>query len=372
MGLGESFEIAACDQDLEARQHPSRLRFSDGSELSLAALLDQQAEELLGSDFVRRFGASLPLLPKTLNVRELLSVQGHPEGNTEVYVVIEAEPGASIRLGFREDMDAGELKQELIEGQKKQKAVLALMGAGQDPDELQLIVAPWLSRRDNGIDEIASSLSSVGQSLDEVLRLLKSLKRLYWRVLDSMNAIPVCAGQVIYNANPARIVAATGRPASAEVHALGNPEGKELLALEIRRPGPTYRAWDNVRFPVREVDVDAAIDALNLIGTRPSEFLVDPLPVAGRTGVFRSVDSVAFRVEHLRPSASTPVAVPAESFHCLHVIRGSASFLSEEGASIGDLAQGESAVVPVGVGAYQVESLLDETEIVKVSVPLDA
>ena len=45
----------------------------------------------------------------------------------------------------------------------------------------------------------------------------------------------------------------------AEVHALGNPEGREILALEIRRPGPTFRAWDNVRFPVRDVDVDAAL-----------------------------------------------------------------------------------------------------------------
>ena len=39
LGLGESFELSAWDDDAEARAHPSRLRFSDGSEVSLPELL---------------------------------------------------------------------------------------------------------------------------------------------------------------------------------------------------------------------------------------------------------------------------------------------------------------------------------------------
>ena len=372
MGLGEAFEIAAYDGDSEARQYPSRLRFADGSEVSLARLLDRRAEGLLGSEFLERFGACVPLLPKTLNVKELLSVQGHPEGNTEVYIIIEAEPGATIRLGFREDMDPELFKNELIEGRRQQEIVLSLLGEAQDPGEFQVLVAPWLARRDVGVEEIASSLHSADQQWDEISRLLNTLKRLYWRVLDSMNAIPVSAGQVIYNANPARIVAATGRGPSAEVHALGNPEGKEILALEIRRPGPTFRAWDNVRFPIREVDVHAAIDALNLSGTKADEYLVVPTPVAGCTGVLCSVDSASFRVEHLRPKPSSPVDVPAEPPHCLLAIRGRARFLNREGLTIGDLDRGESAVVPIGVSAYRVECADADTEIIKVSLPVSA
>ena len=372
MGLGEAFEIAAYDGDSEARQFPSRLRFDDESEITLSRLLAGCAEEVLGSEFAERFGPCVPLLPKILNIKELLSVQGHPEGHTEAYILIEAEPGATIRLGFREDMDPERFKRELHEGRRQQQTLLSLLGEAQDPGELQALVAPWLARRDAGIEEIASSLPGADPHRDEISRLLEALKSLYWRVLDSMHAIPVSAGQVIYNANPARIVAETGRSPSAEVHALGNPEGKEILLLEIRRPGPTFRAWDNVRFPIRDVDVDAAIDALNLIGTDADDYLVVPTPVAGRTGVLCSVDTASFRIEHLRPQPSSPVEVPAEPPHCLHAIHGRARFLTTEGLPIGDLDRGESAIVPIGVGAYRVECALADTEVIKVSLPVSA
>ncbi len=372
MGLGEAFEIAADDGDAEARQYPSRLRFADGSEVSLAKLLGRYAEGLLGSEFTERFGPCIPLLPKTLNIKELLSIQGHPEGNTEAYIIIKAEPGATIRLGFCETMNPGLFKKELIEGRRQQATVLSLLGEAQDPGELQVLVAPWLARRDAGVEEMVSALRRAGPHRAEISRLLAALKRLYWRVLDSMNAIPVSAGQVIYNANPARIVAATGRSPSAEVHALGNPEGKEILALEIRRPGPTFRAWDNVRFPIRDVDVTAAIDALNMEGTKVDDYLVVATPVAGRTGVLCSVDSVSFRIEHLHPKPASPVDVPAEPPHSLHAIHGQARFLTKGGLPIGDLDRGESAVVPIGVGAYRVECAVADTEIIKVSLPVTA
>jgi hypothetical protein len=102
-----------------------------------------------------------------------------------------------------------------------------------------------------------------------VLTCLTALRTAYWDTLERLNAIPVAAGQVIYNATPARLTAVSGQPASAEVHALGSPEGRAVLALEIRRPGPTFRAWDNVRFPLRNLDIDAALAALNLQATSP-------------------------------------------------------------------------------------------------------
>ena len=40
--------------------------------------------------------------------------------------------------------------------------------------------------------------------------------------------------------------------------------------------------------------------------------------------------------------------------------------------SLGDLEQGESALVPVAVGSYRVESLAPDTEVLKVSLPVNA
>ena len=372
-GLGEAFELAADDSDAEARAHPSRIRCADGSELSLPELLARHADALLGSDFVRRYGARLPLLPKTLDVAELLSVQGHPPGNTEIYVIIDAEPGATIRLGFNRDIDAAAFAERLTQGRREQQALLALCRTDVDTHALQRTIAPWLAQRAVPAATLESALAPLLEPnvrFAEVARILTVLHDVYWEVLDSMNEIPVAAGQVIHNANPPRIVAASGRPVSAEVHALGNPQGRELLALEIRRPGPTLRAWDNVRFPLREIDVRAALGALNLRRTEPHELIAARSAVPNRPGVSVSVDSEYFRLEHLEPDLKRGVDVPAEPPHTLHAIAGRALLRSvATGAVLAELNRGESALVPLGVGAYRVSAAVPATHIVKVTFP---
>jgi hypothetical protein len=188
-------------------------------------------------------------------------------------------------------------------------------------------------------------------------------------VLDAMNEIAVTPGQVIYNATPARLLPAVGGIASAEVHALGNPEGREILALEVRRPGPTFRAWDNVRFPPRQVDVEAALAALNLKATAPEEFFCHKRAVPDRAGAFVSVDCEHFRVEHLLPDRDQAVAVPAGAGpHSLHCLTGSVALTGMDGGALGSLAQGESALVPIGIGGYQVESQAP-AELIRVTLP---
>jgi hypothetical protein len=198
--------------------------------------------------------------------------------------------------------------------------------------------------------------------------VLGSLRDLYWEVLDLMNEIPVAAGQVIHNATPQRIARAAGTPPSAEVHALGNPEGHEILALEIRRPGPTFRAWDHVRFPIRGVDIRAAIAALNLHRTEAEEFAAAIVPIGGRPGVSRSVEGEHFRLEHLTPTALTSVEVPAAAPHSLHAIDGAVSVYCTDGALAGRMVRGESALVPAGVGAYRVAADTSAAALVKVDL----
>jgi mannose-6-phosphate isomerase class I len=371
--IGESFEIAAADDDPEAREHPSAIPLPDGSEVSLPELLEQHAETLFGVDFAARYGRAFPLLPKFLDVAELLSVQGHPEGNTEVYVIVAADDGATIRLGFAADVDGAALEAELSAGRADQQRLLSLFAARATPDMLQRVLKPWLATPGGAagdLEAVLQPLLKAPKQWAEAARVLAALHALYWSVLERMNVIPVAAGQVIYNATPMRITALTGGIPSAEVHALGNPEGRELLALEIRRPGPTFRAWDNVRFPLRDIDIASAIGALNLQRTAPEEFMIEPRPVPGRAGVSVSIDCEHFRLEHLEPTAFAAVTVPAEPPHCLHVLEGEVSVYATDGVLVGHLTRGDSALVPVGVGAYRVITEQPKANVVKVNVPV--
>lgn len=369
--VGEAFEIAAFDTDREAARYPSRLRFDDGSELTLPELLARHGEVILGRSFVARHGACFPLLPKTLDIRELLSVQAHSPGDTELYVIIDAEPGATIRLGFSADVDGGKLSDELALGLRRQRELLESLTPQTDQHRLQAVLKAWFADRGAGMAGVEADLYPLlgdGDPWPPVADLLGELKGLFWRVLDLLNTIPVAAGQIIHNATPRRLLAGSSRLPSAEVHALGNPERREILALEVRRPGPTFRAWDNVRFPVREVDVDTAIAALNLRRTSAADFVVEPRAVPGRTGVYCSVDSPVFRVEHLRPHAQASVAVPAEAPHSLHVLAGDVAVVGADGHLLGNLARGDSALVPIGVGGYAVHTDTS-ADIVKASLP---
>jgi mannose-6-phosphate isomerase class I len=369
---GEAFELCAFAEDEEARTHPSIIRLADGSEVDLPALLTAAGVAILGEDFVATHGCRLPLLPKTLDVGELLSVQAHPEGFTEAYIIIEAAEGATIRLGFKRDVDPVDLGQRLKGGRQLQQSLLDCLRDGVDLEVLQTTLASNFARRAvlaNAVLPAFESLLRTGANR-KIVETLRALKELYWEVLDMLNEISVTPGQVIYNANPEAVSAATGRPRSAEVHALGNPQGKEILALEIRRPAPTFRAWDHVRFPLRPIDVDRTLDALNLRATRPADFIVTPQQLAGCPGVFRSVQSEWFVVDHLRPRPEAEVRLPAETpMHTLHAVRGTVELRTSDDRTLASLTRGQSALIPVTIGSYRLTTAGGDAEVVMVTIP---
>jgi mannose-6-phosphate isomerase class I len=370
MRIGECFEIAADDRDAEARRYPSRIRFRDGSAATLPALLEAHAGTLLGARWVARHGKHWPLLPKTLDVVELLSVQAHPPGNTEVYLILAAEPGATLRLGFNQDVDRKSFGARVAAGRRDQQRLKDLCAGAFGDDELQNELKPWLADRAAAPVALETRLRPrLDKRWRDVANVLRALHSAYWDVLDLMNEIPVAPGQVIYNATPERIATARGIPRSAEIHTLGNTHALEIVALEIRKPGTTYRAWDNVRFPLRDVDAAAAIAALNLERTQPDEFVVARTPVPGRPGVAVSVDSAEYRLEHLTPTTTASCDVPAAEPHNLHLLAGAVSVYATDGALVGRLASGDSALVPIGVGAYRVVADAEPAEVLRVSVP---
>lgn len=83
---------------------------------TLAAELDQHPETWLGSRHVARHGSEPGLLVKLLDAAERLPVHAHPDrhfahahlhsphGKTEAWLVLDADPGAMVWLGFREDV----------------------------------------------------------------------------------------------------------------------------------------------------------------------------------------------------------------------------------------------------------------------------
>jgi len=62
----------------------------------------------------------LPLLIKFLFTTEPLSVQVHPEGKTEMWHILAAEPGAKIAAGFREPITEKQLRESALSGEIEQ------------------------------------------------------------------------------------------------------------------------------------------------------------------------------------------------------------------------------------------------------------
>jgi len=91
----------------------------DGSLLAEAVAADPEA--WLGADHVARYGSDTGLLVKLLDAGQRLPVHVHPDrsfaaehlasphGKTEAWIVLEAQPGAAVHLGFNRDVGADEL-----------------------------------------------------------------------------------------------------------------------------------------------------------------------------------------------------------------------------------------------------------------------
>ncbi len=118
---GETWEISGVKSDVSV---------VDGGALSgesLADLLVQYKDELVGKKVYERFGNEFPLLVKFIDANDDLSIQVHPNdelakkrhnsfGKTEMWYVIEADPGSSLISGFNKDVDQDEYVEKLNSG----------------------------------------------------------------------------------------------------------------------------------------------------------------------------------------------------------------------------------------------------------------
>ena len=107
--VGESWELSGVDG------HESVVDGGPDDGLTLSQLIERHGAELVGERVYRKHGNKFPLLVKLIDARRDLSVQVHPDdemaqrvhgcsGKTEMWYVIDHEPGAQIMSGFSRDI----------------------------------------------------------------------------------------------------------------------------------------------------------------------------------------------------------------------------------------------------------------------------
>ena len=122
-----SYDGEVCAEAWELSCHPdgpSVITNGEYEGLTLQEYIDQNGWEVLGSH-CRRF-RDFPILTKFIDARDNLSIQVHPGngfalqnegqyGKTEMWYVLDAEPGAFLYYGFRQEVSREELARRIQE-----------------------------------------------------------------------------------------------------------------------------------------------------------------------------------------------------------------------------------------------------------------
>lgn len=93
----------------------------------LTDFIDSDPVKILGSAVAKEYGNKLPLLVKIIDARKDLSIQVHPNdemaqrvhgkmGKSEMWYVLDAEPGAYLYAGFKQAISPEEYRQRVADG----------------------------------------------------------------------------------------------------------------------------------------------------------------------------------------------------------------------------------------------------------------
>ena len=119
--IGESWEVSAVE-DRESVVSNGELKGS-----KLTELVRQFGSELLGKAVARNYDGKFPLLIKFIDAQENLSIQVHPDdalaqqrhqslGKTEMWYVMDAQPGAYLYSGFNQPISKYEYHKRIEDG----------------------------------------------------------------------------------------------------------------------------------------------------------------------------------------------------------------------------------------------------------------
>ncbi|UII76589.1 class I mannose-6-phosphate isomerase [Flagellimonas sp. HMM57] len=115
---GESWELSGVDGDI------SEVANGDLKGTPLKRLIEQNGKDLLGKPVVSRFGNNFPILIKFIDAKQDLSIQLHPNdelakerhnsfGKTEMWYVMDADPGSQLIVGFNRNVEKDEYVKSL-------------------------------------------------------------------------------------------------------------------------------------------------------------------------------------------------------------------------------------------------------------------
>ncbi|MBX7080475.1 MAG: hypothetical protein K1X88_14855 [Nannocystaceae bacterium] len=341
--IGESFELAAAPWDDEAATHASVVALPDGGALPLGTLLCA-APQILGAAHVEAFGPTTPLLPKLLDVHAMLSVQAHPPGQPELYVVLAADPGATLQLGLAQPLDRDRWRAWIDEGTALQRTLAA---ACADDATRAAAASAWLLQPDA---PLPASLAPWSTTLLRLAAIDAAL-------LGTMHAIPVAPGTVVHN----RVADPHEGRSSATLHALGNLQGRRILALELRVAGPTWRVWDHGRLPARALQAERALDGLPLTPDDAAGFVI------AQQGQAFAIDDGVLATERVIVGATPWRREGRDVAVFVHAARGAVTLAGPADVPV-RIEPGCSAWVPACWSHWHAQAVADEAELVLASV----
>ena len=118
---GESWELSAVEGDV------SIVANGPWKGTSLQSLIDEHQDSLLGRSVFDRFGTEFPILIKFIDAKKDLSIQLHPNdelaqkrhgsfGKTEMWYIMDDDPGAELIVGFNKEVEKTEYQERVENG----------------------------------------------------------------------------------------------------------------------------------------------------------------------------------------------------------------------------------------------------------------
>ena len=119
--IGESWEVSAVESS------PCTIANGPLKGKNLIEVVKEWGKDMLGEAVYEQYGGKLPLLVKFIDAKRDLSIQVHPNdelarerhnkfGKTEMWYIIDAEPGAALYSGFNKRITKEEYKQRVEDG----------------------------------------------------------------------------------------------------------------------------------------------------------------------------------------------------------------------------------------------------------------
>ncbi len=165
--IGESWELSGVGGDVSVVANG----FLKGNTIN--ELLEVYMSELVGDKVFEKFGSEFPLLIKFIDANDVLSIQVHPDdklarkrhdsfGKTEMWYVMQADPGAKLISGFKKNTS----KEEYLKALESKKLELLLADHEVSPGDVFFIPAGRVHAIGKGI-----LLAEIQQTSDVTYRI---------------------------------------------------------------------------------------------------------------------------------------------------------------------------------------------------------